>query len=109
MNTELLQEKDLLYRQSDEETEIVGYTGSMERVEIPEAINGKPVTALGFCGVGNLDGVTVVLNNSIRRIELDAIACRNARSLWENDPYSWVYHIEANDSQPFFCVEKDVL
>ncbi len=31
MNTELLQEKDLLYRQSDEEAEIVGYTGSICR------------------------------------------------------------------------------
>lgn len=109
MGTELLQEKDLLYRQTDEEVEIVGYTGSMDRIEIPEAINGKPVTSLGYCGVGNLDGVTVVLNNCVRRIELDAIAYRNARSSWENDKYSWIYHIEAKDGQPFFSVEKDVL
>ena len=35
MGTELLQEKDFLYRQTDEEVEIVGYTGSMDRIEIP--------------------------------------------------------------------------
>ena len=49
MSKEILTYEEFLYIENDDEIEVVGYTGSEDPVEIPEYINDKPVTSLGYC------------------------------------------------------------
>lgn len=101
MQDTILQSGLFLTKETDEGIEIVGYTGTESRVELPETIDGKPVVALGFCGKGNLDGVTVVLSSGISRIAPDAYAMLHA-NYSGFDPYAWIAGVEAGQDHPHF-------
>lgn len=108
MSKQILQFQDFLYVEQETGIKIVGYLGSENPLTIPETINGIPVTALGYCGEGNTDGITVKLNKSISCIDLDAIAFKNADICGE-DKNCWITDVETSDDQPYFFAEKGML
>ena len=110
MSKEILTYEEFLYIENDDEIEVVGYTGSEDPVEIPEYINDKPVTSLGYCDIP-IYSTGVKINSNIRSIAIEAMNFKEC-SPWSEvifDKHSWINEIIAEKTQPYFSVSSDVL
>jgi hypothetical protein len=86
-------EDGLIYRETKNGIAIVGYTGNATTLEIPNEINGKPVTAIGEDAFSNCYSLkSVVIPNSVTTIGSEAFFGCNSLTIYceaESKPEGW--------------------